>query len=254
MAFDIYVIILLFFTGLLLSTILIIFSLKRPLKLKCKISMCEECNEPYYWYQLIPLLSFFTNRGECPYCHKKLNIFYYFLEVVGAILFSLSYIIYGFSYEMLIMIIISLLGISIYVSDFKYYIILDEPLIIFGFLILLFKLLFFGFRTFVISVVSGLLIFIFMMVVKKIGQFIFKKESIGGGDIKLAVLFGFCLGIRLSIISLVVGSFMAFPLAIYYSLAKKDKDIPFGPFLVTGLFVVFVFMAPINRFISIIFK
>lgn len=254
MAIDIYIIVLLFFTGLLISTMMIIYSLKKPLRLKSKMSLCEECNEPYDWYQLIPLLSFFTNGGECPYCHKKLNMFYFFLEILGAVLFSLSYTIYGFSYEMLIMIIISLLAISIYVSDFKYYIILDEPLVLFGVIILILKWIFFGFRTFVISVVSGILILIFMFVVKKIGLLIFKRESIGGGDIKLAMLFGFCLGIRLSIISLVIGSFLAFPLAIYYSLAGKDKEIPFGPFLVTGLFLVFVFMAPINRFISIIFK
>lgn len=254
MAIDIYIIFLMFFTGLLLSTILIVFSLKRPLRLKSKMSLCEECNEPFYWYQLIPLLSYFTNKRECPYCHKKLNIFYYILELIGAILFALSYTIYGFSYEMLIMIIISLLAISIYVSDFKYFIILDEPLIFFGVLILVLKFIFFGFKTFLISVVSGILIFMFMLVVKKIGALVFKRDSIGGGDIKLACLFGFCLGIRLSIVSLVIGSFLAFPLAVYYSLTNKDKEIPFGPFLVSGLFLVFVFMAPINRFISIIFN
>ena len=93
-----------------------------------------------------------------------------------------------------------------------------------------------------------------MLGVKKLGLILFKRESIGGGDIKLAALFGFCLGIRLSIISLVIGSFLAFPLAIYYSLVGKEKEIPFGPFLVSGLFVVFVFMVHINRFISVVFK
>ena len=254
MAIDIYVIFLLFFTGLLFSTITIIFSLKRPLKLKSKMSMCEECNEPFYWYQLIPVISYFTNKRECPYCHKDLNIWYYILELLGAILFSLAYVIYGFSYEMLIMIIISLLTISIFVSDFKYFIILDEPLIIASILILLFKLVFFGLKVFLISIASGFIILVFMLGIKKIGSLMFKRETIGGGDIKLAVLFGFCLGIRLSIVSLVIGSFLAFPLAIYYSLAKKDKEIPFGPFLVSGLFVVFIFMDTINRFISVIFK
>ncbi len=254
MALDIYVIILLFLTGLLFSTIVIVFSLKRPLRLKSKMSLCEECNEPFYWYQLIPVISYFTNKRECPYCHKDLNIWYYILELLGAILFSLSYVIYGFSYEMIIMLIISLLAISIFVSDFKYFIILDEPLIVSAILILIFKFVFFGLKTFLISVASGIIIFVFMLGVKKVGSLLFKRESIGGGDIKLAVLFGFALGIRLSIVSLVIGSFMAFPLAIYYSLANKDKEIPFGPFLITGLFVVFVFMDTINRFISVIFK
>jgi prepilin signal peptidase PulO-like enzyme (type II secretory pathway) len=254
MAIEIYTIVLLFFTGLLFATMMIVFSLKRPLKLKSRMSICEECNEPFTWYQLIPLVSYFTNKKKCPYCHKELNIWYYVLELMGAILFSLAYVIYDFSYEMLIMIIISLLTISIYVSDFKYYVILDEPLLIFSILILILKWIFFGWRTLLISILSGIIIFIFMLGVKKLGLILFKRESIGGGDIKLAALFGFCLGIRLSIISLVIGSFLAFPLAIYYSLVGKEKEIPFGPFLVSGLFVVFVFMVHINRFISVVFK
>ena len=68
------------------------------------------------------------------------------------------------------------------------------------------------------------------------------------------MLFGFAFGIRLAIVSLIIGSFLAFPVAIYYSLVGKDKEIPFGPYLVTGLFIVFVFMDPIRHFLEIIFK
>ena len=115
------------------------------------------------------------------------------------------------------------------------------------------KFAFFGFETFLVSLCSGILIFIFMMIIRYIGNKIFKQESLGGGDIKLSMLFGFMLGIKLSIVSLVIGSFLAFPCAVYYSLTDKSREIPFGPFLVTGLYLVFVFMEPINRFLSIIF-
>ena len=81
----------------------------------------------------------------------------------------------------------------------------------------------------------------------------FKQESLGGGDIKLSMFFGFVLGIRLSIVSLVVGSFLAFPYAVYFSLSNKQKEIPFGPFLIVGLYLVFIFMEPINSFLSIMF-
>ena len=39
----------------------------------------------------------------------------------------------------------------------------------------------------------------------------------------------------------------------YYALLDKEKEIPFGPFLILGLYLVFLFMEPINTFIAIIF-
>ena len=35
---------------------------------------------------------------------------------------------------------------------------------------------------------------IFMLLLKLFGDFLFKKESMGGGDIKLLAIFGFVLG------------------------------------------------------------
>ena len=253
MLVDIGIIVLLFFGGIFVGLGAIVAGLKFPLKKKEYFNVCDNCNSRYKWYEMIPIISFFLNKGECRYCNKELSLWYPFLELLSGLLFAISYMIYGFSYEMIIMLILTILFVVICVSDFKYYIISDQPLVLFSLVVLLLKFIFFGFETFWISVCSGLLLLIFMLVVKYIGDKAFKQESIGGGDIKLAVFFGFLLGIRLAIISLVVGSFLAFPYAIYYSLANKQKEIPFGPFLITGLYLVFVFMEPIKSFLSIIF-
>ena len=252
MILDVFIICLLFVIGLLLSELYIILGLKLPKK-SLVPNTCDNCNEFYKWYELIPIISFLINRGKCNYCNKKLSLFYPFLELLTGIMFSLSYIFYGFSYEMLAMLIICSLLIIIYVSDFKYYIISNEPLVIFSFLILLFKFLFFGWRTLLISLVSGLIIFLFMYGIRFLGTIIFKKEALGGGDVKLSAFFGFTLGIRLSIVSLIMSSFLAFPYAIYCSLSKVDKEVPFGPFLITALLIVFVFMEQIKSFLSIVF-
>ena len=253
MAFDIFVLCLFFIVGLLLGFIDIIMALKLSLRKREFANSCEHCNNKYKWYELIPLVSYFINKGKCPYCQKNKSIWYVILEILSGVSYSLSYIFYGFSYELIVMIILTNLLILIYVSDFKYLIILDEPLLLFSVIILICKYMFFGFETFLISICSGLLIFIFMMVVRFIGNKLFKQESIGGGDIKLSMFFGFTLGIKLSIISLILGSFLAFPYAIYSSLKNINKEIPFGPFLVTGLFLVFILMDPIRSFFRIIF-
>lgn len=256
MLLDIYIICLLFITGIFIGMLCVINGLKAPLKKKGKVvhtNCCDNCNHEWKWYELIPIFSFFLNKGTCPYCHTNIPLAYSGLELLSGLLFSFSYMIYGFSYEMCIMIIITLLTIIIFVSDFKYYIILDKHLVVTSILILLLKTIFFGFDTLIISFISGFIIFIFMMLIRFIGNKIFKEDTIGGGDIKLSMVFGFTLGIRLSIIALTIGSFLAFPYAVYLSLSKKNRAIAFGPFLVTGLYLTFVFMPAINEFISIIF-
>lgn len=253
MIFDIFVISILFFIGIFLGFCAVLFGLKAPLKDSEYFNTCNNCNSKYRWYELIPIISYFVNKGKCKYCNNKLSWWYVVLEMISGILFSLGYIKYNFSYEMLIFDLLIVLLVIIFVSDFNYFIILDSPLIIFGTLVLILKYIFFGFEAFLISLCSGFLIFIFMMIVKYLGDKAFKQESIGGGDIKLAMFFGFVLEIRLSILALVVGSFLAFPYAIYCSISDKQKEIPFGPFLVMGLVIVFMFMEPLKYFLNIIF-
>lgn len=250
---DIYTIILLFFAGILVGYIDIILALKMPLKKREFVNSCDNCNHRYKWNELIPLVSYVMNRGKCPYCKKRKPIMYLILELLCGLMFSCSYVFYGFSYEMIAMILLTFMTISIYVSDSKYYVILDETLLLCCLMFLIFKFVFFGLKTFIISLCSGLLIFLFMLGVRFIGNKIFKQDSIGGGDIKLSMLFGFVLGVRLSIVSLILGSFLAFPCAVYYSLSKLNREIPFGPYLITGLYLVFVFMEPIRSFLTIIF-
>jgi leader peptidase (prepilin peptidase)/N-methyltransferase len=215
-------------------------------------SHCENCNHRLTWYELIPIFSFIIQGGKCRKCKIKLSYEYLIVEIVTGLLFALSFIIFEFSYNTLIMIILSSLLVTIFISDFKYMIILDEPLIIGSILILGMKLYFFGFDTFTRSIYSGLIMFIFMLFIKLIGDKAFKRESLGGGDIKLVTFFGFVFGVRLSLASVVFGSFFAFPYAIYLSLSKKDREVPFGPFLIMALLIVFIYMEPIKEFMDLL--
>lgn len=253
MYLDIVLICILFILGILIGEFAVIIGLKGPLKEKEYLNVCNHCNNKFKWYELIPIFSFFLNKGECKYCNKELSLWYPFLELLCGLLFAFSFMIFGLSYEMMVMIILTILAIIIFVSDFKYFIILDIPLFIMSLLVLGLKYYFFGFQTFLISLCSGILILVFMLCVRYIGNKLFKQESLGGGDIKLSMFFGFTLGIKLSIVSLVVGSFLAFPYAIYCSLSDKQKEIPFGPFLITGLYLVFMFMEQITSFLNIMF-
>ena len=62
----------------------------------------------------------------------------------------------------------------------------------------------------------------------------FKKETLGGGDIKLMLIIGLLLGWANAILSVFIGAFIAFPISIYYYFKDKEHMLPFGPYLCLG--------------------
>ena len=68
-----------------------------------------------------------------------------------------------------------------------------------------------------------------------IGNFLFKKESLGGGDIKLLFVFGLVIDPLLGLISIFIASVIALPIALILLKTKKQKLIPFGPFLLIAI-------------------
>lgn len=244
----------LFLVGLVMGSFFTVIGVRGPLNesIISPRSHCDNCNKKLKWFELLPIISFVIQGGRCSKCHSKISIFYPIIELLTGFLFMLSYHLYGISYEFFIMLIISSLLIIILVSDFKYLVILDSPLFISCVLILSLKWYYFGFKTFIVSIISGVVLFLFMFIIKLIGDKVFKRESLGGGDIKLAIFFGFTLGIRLSFMSLVLGSFLAFPYALYFVIKNKEKEIPFGPFLMIGMLIIFLLQSLITDFINLI--
>ena len=250
----VFVLIVLFIIGLVMGSFYTVIGLRGPLNQSIvkPRSHCTTCNHVLSWYELIPVISWVIQGGKCRKCKTKLSFVYPAIEILTGLLFVLAFYLYGISYEFFAMLVISSLLVIIFVSDFKYMVILDGPLIVCYILILALKWYYFGLKNVIISVISGLIILAFMMLVKIIGDKVFKTESMGGGDIKLSIFFGLALGIRLSFISLVLGSFLAFPYALYYVFANKEREVPFGPFLIMGMLIIFLLQSHITNFIEII--
>lgn len=204
-------------------------------------SHCTYCNHPLKFYDLIPIISFIFLKGKCHYCHKKLTHEYLVYEIFTGTLFLFSYLKFNFSYQFFILLIISSLVVLIFITDFKYLIILDSPLIIAIGLVFSLKLYYLGWSEALFSLLDGLLAFLTMLLIRQIGNIIFKKESLGGGDIKFSFVTGLILGYKFTMISLILATFLALPYAVGTLLLKKNNEVPFGPFLVSSLFIIYFF-------------
>lgn len=203
-------------------------------------SHCHICNRKLKWYELIPIVSFIIQGGKSKCCKQELPISYLIVEVITGSLFAVSYHVFKLTPELLInLVFISGLIIAI-VSDIEYMIILDEVLTISSFIVILLNIIFFGFETAAINLVHGIGAFLLMLAIKLIGDFIFKKESLGGGDIKLMFLFGLVLGFPMSIATIFLATFIAFPIALYILFSRKDNMIPFGPFLSIAAIIILI--------------
>ena len=78
----------------------------------------------------------------------------------------------------------------------------------------------------------------------------FKKESMGGGDIKLMFVFGLVLGYPLAIISIFVGSIIGLPISLIIVAKKSSHEIPFGPFLSAGALILLLTQIDFNAILK----
>lgn len=213
-------------------------------------SHCDNCKHMLAWYELIPVISYILQKGKCRSCGAKIPFLTVLIELITSASFMLSYYLFKFDYMFYVSLILFSLTIIIFISDFKYYIISDSPLFTAIILVLGLKFYFFGFKAFYLAVIAGILMFLVLLLIKLFGDKAFKKESLGGGDIKLAILLGVVLGIKLGLAAFILSAFIAFPYAIIVSIIKKEPIVPFGPFIISALLIVFLNMDLFSKLIG----
>ena len=207
-------------------------------------SHCHICDHKLKWYELIPIVSYIIQGGKCRKCGSYLPLSYLVIEIVTGILYAVCYHEYGLSPELIISVIFISILIIVIVSDIEYMIILDEVLVFGSVITIIFYLILYGLDVTVYHVLDAALAFVAMYALKLLGDFIFKKESLGGGDIKLMFFFGLVIGLPLSVVTIFVATFIAFPIALFVLFSRRDNMIPFGPFL--SMVAILILISGIN--------
>lgn len=218
---------------------------------KPKHSYCPNCHKRLKWYELIPIFSYLIQRGKCRTCKSEIPILYVFIEIINGLLFTVCYLSFGFTYDLLIGLILVSFFIIVIVSDLTYMIIPDEVTLTCAILIAIVKFLDLGIKGGLVSLGYGLLTFSVMYLIMLFGNFLFKKETLGGADIKLMFLSGLVLHPVIGIIVIFVASCIALPVSIMIYMTDKEHIIPFGPFLVAAILLMFFLKIDVNMFLSL---
>lgn len=215
-------------------------------------SHCHICNHKLRWYELIPIISYIIQGGKCRKCKETLPLSYLVIEIVTGVLYAVCFHEYGISSDLVISIIFVSILIIVIVSDIEYMIILDEVLVFGSVITIIFYLILYGLDVTVYHVLDAALAFVAMYALKLLGDFMFKKESLGGGDIKLMFFFGLVIGLPLSIVTIFVATFIAFPIALFILFSRRDNMIPFGPFLSMAAILILISGIKFDDIINVI--
>ena len=88
-------------------------------------SHCDSCGKVIAWYDLIPVASYLVLRGRCRYCHSKIPVRGFFIEIFGGLSGVFCFYRFGFEYETILMFVITMILLAITMIDFDTMIIPD---------------------------------------------------------------------------------------------------------------------------------
>lgn len=238
---QIVIITIIFIFGMVIGSFFNVLGYRLPKKESIVFppSHCPNCQHKLNFFDLFPVLSYLFLKGKCRYCNVKISPIYPLIELLTAILFVISYLVFDFSMDFLIAIIFSSITVITIVTDIRYMIIEDSVLIVGGIIILALSIINAGITETISMIINGVLSFILIYLIKLAADFSFKKEAMGGGDVKLMFLIGIMNGFSMTFVTLCMASFIAFPYAIYIYLSKNDNILPLGPFLCIAALIVY---------------
>ena len=205
-------------------------------------SRCPECNHPIAWFDNVPLVSDVMLGGRCRHCRGVIHWRYPVVEALSGI--AAVAVVQRFGVTPLSTVYLVFVWALIVVSmiDLEHRIIPDE-ISVYGrwigmalsFLIPLLhgtgsREIALG-RSMIGAMVGGGLLYVTGIV----GSVIFRKEAMGGGDVKLLAMAGSLLGWKLVTLTFFLAPLLAIVPGIGVLLVKRSHEIPYGPFLSLAL-------------------
>jgi leader peptidase (prepilin peptidase)/N-methyltransferase len=204
------------------------------------------CGENIAWYDNIPVLSFLVLGGKCRYCKAPISSRYLFIEVVSGVLWVALWLVYGLSPLFAVSVLLTSFLLVMTVTDLETGLIMDSvtyPGMIAGLLTSLVYPALHGaagmWEGLLRSAVGLLLGAALTYGIGLIGKWVFKKEAMGLGDVKLMAMIGSFLGWQKIILVFFAAPFFALPFALFTKFVKKEETIPYGPFLALAGAVMF---------------
>ncbi|MHA6259326.1 prepilin peptidase [Sporosarcina sp. CAU 1771] len=214
-------------------------------------SHCTTCNRNLGILDLIPVFSYLFLRGKCRGCGSKISVVYPVMEFVTGVLFVLSYLRLGISWELVVALLFMSLLVIITVSDIAYMLIPNKVLLPFAVVLFIVRLIspLTPWWDSLLGAVVGFGILYLIAVLSKGGM--------GGGDIKLFFVIGLVLGTVHTLLTLflaaLIGTIIGF-IILKRSGKGRKTPIPFGPSIALAAVISYFWGADIVAWYGTLFS
>jgi leader peptidase (prepilin peptidase) / N-methyltransferase len=235
----------------------LIYRLPAEMSLVRPPSRCPKCNRPIRPWENIPVISWILLRGKCRGCGGRISIQYPIIEAVSASIIVFSTFRWGVSYPALAYGLLMIGLLSLIIIDLRHMFLpflITIPLTIIGFA----GALFYAMRPWSDSLIGMAVGFGVFLMVMYLGEWIFKKEALGGGDVVFGMMAGAFLGWKSVLLMIFMASFLGVILALILLILRKQvmgRAIPFGPFLAVATAIcVFVGDSVVAWYVSMLVR
>jgi len=215
-------------------------------------SHCMKCGHGIRAYENIPLISYLALRGKCSACKARISLRYPLVELITAILFVITIWHFGPNLQGLTALFLTAMLVAMAGIDIDHQLLPDNltiPLMWAGIL-----LSYWSVHTDLASSVAGAIAgYLALWTVYHLFRLLTGKEGMGYGDFKLLAALGAWMGWQMLpiviLFSSVVGAVVGLVLMGTGKL-KKDKPMPFGPFIAAAGWIALIWGEQIIDFYS----
>jgi prepilin signal peptidase PulO-like enzyme (type II secretory pathway) len=210
-------------------------------------SKCFSCDKNLKWYELIPVFSFILQKGKCKQCKSKISWQYPIVELIAGFIFILIFYFYPpvdleSSINTLFYIIVTCLLLIISIYDIKHKIIPNEWVYSFSGLAFI-KLFFLPNLSFMIPSILDLLSGPILALPFLLMSIFSGGKWMGYADSKLVLGIGWVLGLIPGISAIILAFWTGAVIGLFcmyfmYGKYKSKYEIPFGPYLILGMYIV----------------
>ncbi|MBU4376965.1 MAG: prepilin peptidase [Candidatus Omnitrophica bacterium] len=208
-------------------------------------SHCVNCNNRLHWYDNIPFLSYIFLRGRCRFCARTISPRYFIVELTSALLFLALFISFGSSEKFAFMALLVSALIAATFIDFDFQIIPDSITvsgIIIGLIAAYIFPSIFGEISRQKALINSLLGVLVgggsIYLIGVLGTIAFKKDAMGGGDVKLMAMIGAFLGWKMALLVFFIAPFFGAFVGIMLKVKYKIETIPYGPYISLAAIIV----------------
>jgi leader peptidase (prepilin peptidase)/N-methyltransferase len=236
---NIYIIVI----GLIIGSFLncLIWRIYKEESLKGR-SLCPNCRHKINWHDNIPVISFLLLKGRCRYCREAISWQYPAVEIITALLFSISFSVISSSNQFALDLAYAWILIAglivVFVYDARWQLVPMNIVWPLTFILFVFNL-FLG-HSIINMIFAGVLTAGFFL-----AQYILtKKKGLGEGDIWLGLLIGIAfISFEKIFLIIFLAYFIGAAIGLWMVLVKGKKSktkIAFGPFLAFGAIITLI--------------